>query len=133
MPLNGMIIKTGATSCAPTGGTDETFSATGAVVAGGINVADAAVVDFRVRPNITFKARMPTLNGSGVYSKSKNEMLYVKPKILANGTTAFNLIRIIKEIHPESTAAESLELDMVGAQLCSDSDTANFRSTGALS
>jgi hypothetical protein len=54
------------------------------------------------------------------------------PKILADGSTEYNLIRIEREVHPESTAAEALELNIQGAQLLFDSEVLAFWSAGSL-
>jgi len=127
------IVKSGASAMTPTGGSDMTFTPDGQTVAGGIHLSNAAQADFRIRENLTLKTKVPTLNPStGVYSKGKQSCTYVKPKILADGSTVFNLIRIEVEVHPESTAAEALDLRMMGAQFLSDADYNAFWSTGSL-
>lgn len=132
MPLNGAIIKDGASAMTPTGGSDMTFTSDGQTVSGGLHLANAAQADFRIRENMSVKQKVPTLSGSGVYSKDKKTVTYVEPKILASGVTVFNLIRIEREVHPESTAAEALNLNMMGAQILADSDFASFWSAGSL-
>jgi len=132
MSLQNAIIKAGASAMTPTGGADETFTPNGVTVPNGVQIADAAQADYRIRKNITIKVRNPSLDSTGVYSKDKKSMIFVAPKILASGKTVFNLIRIEREVHPESTAAEALELCMAGAQLLSDSDFATFWSAGSL-
>lgn len=132
MALQNGIVKTGATAMTPTGGSDLTLTPTSQTVANGIQVANAAATDFRVRQNAVFKVKNPTLNGAGVYSKDKKSVVYVAPKILADGSVVFNLIRIEREVHPESTAAEALDLCMVGAQLLGDTDYTAFWSAGSV-
>jgi hypothetical protein len=130
MPLNGAIIKKAGTNSV-TGGTDVTYSETGAAVVNGKQLIDSSVADFRIRPVITAKVKQPTLK-AGVYSKDRKSLQLVIPKILTSGETVFNLIRIEREVHPESTAAEALELNTQGAQMLYDSDFSNFWSLGTL-
>lgn len=132
MPIQGAIVKSGSTAMTPTGGSDQTFTPDGVSVPNGIHVADAAQTDYRIRRNITVKNKVPTLLADGTYSKDKKSVTLVAPKILASGKTVFNLIRIEREVHPESTAAEALDLVMVGAQLCADTDFAAFWSSGSI-
>lgn len=131
MSLQTMSIPAGATLSAA-GGTAKSFTPDGLTVASGIHLADASVTDFRVRPNMTIKVKQPSLDAAGVYSKDKKSVTYVVPKILASGKTVFNLIRIEREIHPESTAAEQDHLLNVGAQLLFDTDVTAFWSSGSL-
>jgi hypothetical protein len=132
MALNGAIVKTGATAMTPTGGADMTLSPDSVQVPGGIHLSVAADTDYRTRRNMTIKAKNPTLTGGVTYSKDKKTVTFVAPKILTTGETVFNLIRIEREVHPASTAAEALELNMIGAQILSDSDFASFFSGGSL-
>jgi hypothetical protein len=132
MSLSNAVVKSGATAMTPTGGSDVTFNPDGTTVANGIHIADVAQTDYRIRRNATIKNKVPTLLADGTYSKDKKSISFVAPKILANGNTVFNLIRIEREVHPESTAAEALDLNMIGAQLLSDADFTNFWSVGSL-
>jgi len=132
MPLNGAIIKTGASAMTPTGGSDETFTSDGISVSGGIHLADAAQTDFRIRKNMTIKNKPPTLLSDGSYSKDKKSITFVFPKILASGKTIFNLVRIEREVHPETSAADALDLAMIGAQLLTDSDFTAFWASGSM-
>lgn len=131
MGIENITLKEDATAMTPTGGTDLVFSPDGVQVANGIHVAAPAVTDFRVRPNITFKTRNPTLQ-NGVYSKAKREVSYVRPKILADGSTVYNLVRISVEVHPESTVAEADDIRFIGSQLLSDTDVVDFMRSGSL-
>lgn len=132
MPIQSAVVKAGSTAMTPTGGSDVTFTPDGVSVPNGIHVADAAQTDFRIRRNMTIKNKIPTLNGNGVYSKDKKSITFVAPKLLASGETVFNLIRIEREVHPESSAAEALDLCMIGAQLLSDTDFSAFWSSGSM-
>lgn len=133
MPISGATVMAGATGITVTAGTSKTYSPNGVVVPSGIQIADTAETDYRIRKNMTFKNRQPTLDSLGVYSKDKKGATYVQPKILASGKTVFNLIRVEREVHPESTAAEALELNYIAAQLVSDPDFASLWSVGSLS
>lgn len=133
MGVQTLVVKSGASAMTPTGGTDKTFTPDGVTVANGIHLANAAQADFRIRENLTIKSKVPTLNSAtSRYSKDRKSITLVAPKILVSGEIVFNLIRIEREVHPESTAAEALELCMLGAQLCTDSDIAGFWATGSL-
>lgn len=132
MAIQNAVVKSGSTAMTPTGGSDVTFTPDGLSVANGIHVADAAQTDYRIRRNMTLKNKVPTLLADGSYSKDKKSVTLVAPKILASGKTVFNLIRLEREVHPESTAAEALDLCMIGAQLLSDSDFTAFWSSGSL-
>lgn len=131
MSLTNAVLKAGATASAPTGGTDVTFAPTGISVPNGLHIAVPADTDYRTRRNMTVKVKYPSLS-NGVYSKDKKSITFVVPKILASGETVFNLIRIEREVHPESTAAEAFELSMIGAQILSDADFLTFWSGGSL-
>ena len=132
MPLSSAVVKTGATGLTVVGGSDETFTPDGVSIPQGLHLADAAETDFRVRKNMTIRNRPPTLDNLGVYSKDKKSITIVAPKILASGATVFNLIRVEREVHPESTAAEALELNMLAGQALSDADFLSFWSAGSL-
>lgn len=131
MPLQNMSLPVDGT-LSVAGGTAKSFTTDGQTVANGLHLADASVTDFRIRPNMTVKVKMPSLDGAGVYSKDKKTITYVVPKLLASGKTVFNLIRVEREVHPESTAAEALHLLNVGAQLLFDLDTTSFWASGSL-
>ena len=132
MPLQDMQLLTGASASVPTGGTAMIFEEDGVDVKNGVHLHVPAVTDFRVRPNVTFKNRNPSLLGDGTYSKGKRTISFVIPKELASGLVVFNLIRMEVEIHPETTAAEVLDLCLLGSQLLSDTDTQTFLGTGSL-
>lgn len=132
MSIQNAVVKAGATGLTVVGGTDMSLTPDGLSVANGIHVSNAAETDFRIRENLTVKYKQPTFNG-GVYSKDRKSMVYVEPKILTDGSTVFNLIRIEREVHPETTAAEALNLNMIGGQLLSDTDFTSFWAGGNLS
>lgn len=132
MPLNGAIVKKDATGITVTAGTDQTFTNDGAAIVNGVHLVDAGQADYRIRRNLTFKVKQPTYSPVSGYSKDRKGVTLTCPKILADGTTVFNLIRIEREIHPESTAAEMLDVNRVAAQLLSDADFDAFWSVGSL-
>lgn len=133
MPINSGIIKKDATGITVVGGTDQTFTSDGATVVNGIHVVDAAQADYRIRANASFTVKQPSYDANtGVYSKDKKKVILIQPKILASGKTVFNLIRIEREVHPESTAAEAVDLNRKGAQLLSDADFDNYWTAGSL-
>lgn len=132
MSLQNAVLKSGATALTPTGGADQTFTPDGVTVKNGVHLADANQADFRVRKNLMVSVKQPALQSDGSYSKDRKAITLFAPKILASGKTVLNLIRIEREVHPESTAAEALELNMLGGQILSDSDFASYWSAGSL-
>lgn len=132
MAVQNSTIKAGATSLTVTGGTDISYTPDGVVVEGGVHVANAAQSDFRIRENITLKNKQPALQPDGSYSKAKRSLVAVFPMIVASGKTVFNLVRIELEVHPEASAAQSLNIQLQGAQMLSDTDFSSFWSTGSI-
>jgi hypothetical protein len=132
MALNGSIIKKAATGFTVTGGTDVTFSDDGTEVKNGMRLIDMSESDFRVRPQLTVTSKQPTLIGNATYTRDKRTATLSIPKILADGTTVYNRIRVEREVHPEATDAEALELSYRLAQVLFDSDFTNFWKFGQL-
>lgn len=133
MPLNGAIVKKDATGITVTAGTDQTFVSDGAKIDSGLHLVDSAQADYRIRRSVTAKVKQPTYNAqTGKFSKDRKGLTLVSPKILTDGTIAYNLIRIEREVHPECTAAEILDLNRVGAQLVCDADFDTFWAVGSL-
>lgn len=131
MAIVSSTVKLGATSASVTGGSDATFSLTGLSVSSGINVAIQTDPDFRTRRNATFKSRVPQVQ-NGIFSKGKNEVVYVHPLILESGLVVFNTIRLGVETHPELPSAAAKDLRLVGAQLLTASAFEDYWTTGAL-
>jgi hypothetical protein len=132
MSLKGAIIQETGT-VATTGGTPITYSEGGKVVSGGVQLQNNAIGDFRVRPTIIARYREPKLQSDGTYSKGKHSLVFKFPKILESGATVFNIMRLEREVHPESSTAEALELNIQGAQAQVDADFTQFWAVGSLS
>lgn len=132
MSIIGSSVKAGTTAVSVTGGSDITFALTGQTVANGLNVSVTEDADYRTRRNATWKSRVPSVSG-GVYSKGKNEVVFVKPIVLDDGTTVFNNIRISLEVHPALASADAVDLRRIGAQLLTATTYDSFWSLGALS
>lgn len=130
MTVQNGTIKKGATGFTVVGGSDAVYTTDGPPALNGVRVAEAAVADFRVRPSITFKVVQPKYDGTS-YTKGKISATLVVPKIIADGTTKFNLFRGETEIHPETTAAEALDIRYQFAQLLFDADYASLWSAGS--
>lgn len=133
MPINGAVLKTGATSMSVTGGTDITFTENGVDIPNGVSVADASATDLRIQKQIIISRRAPSYNATtGEWTKEKIYVTVKKPKILASGKMSFDVARFTREVHPENTAAEKLELSLLTAQVMTDGDFAGLFSTGSL-
>jgi hypothetical protein len=132
MALNGATIKTGITAMTPTGGSTVTFTSDGVTIPNGLHVSDASQADIRIRKNITFKNKPEQLGSDGVWTKARRSITIVAPKTLASTKSNFPLIRIEVESHPENTAAERLDLAMMGADALSNAAIAAFLASGSL-
>jgi hypothetical protein len=133
MSLKNMTLATGATVSA-TGGTSLAFADDGITIANGVHLVVPADTTFATRRQATFKYRPPQLDTkTGKYSKDKKSASYVVPKILADGSIVFNVVRVEREVHPETTAAEAADMNKIGAQMFTDSDTDAYWSTGSTS
>lgn len=132
MPILGLSLQQDATGGTTTGGTAMALSSDGQEVKNGIHVADMGESDFTVRTNMTLRTRNPQKQADGTYSKGKRWVTIVVPKDLGDDGIVFNLIRIEMEVHPKTLASELLNLEMLGAQVFTDSDLADFRANGSL-
>lgn len=129
MPINNSTILSGATLSA-TGGTSFTLTIDGQNVANGVHASDMSVTDFKVRPGVTFKARMPSKRPDGTWQKGKFSACLTRPKTKANTTVEYPLARVEIEFSEESTTAEVLELRKQAAQLLFDADYDSFWTSG---
>lgn len=132
MAINNGTIADGATVSA-TGGTSKTLVASGVAVTNGVQVMDSSVTDFRVRPTLTAKNKVPKVLATGEWTKGVRSMNIVFPKILASGKQGFPCIRISLEDFPEMTQAEIDKMTNWAAQALIDADFASFWRTGAVS
>jgi hypothetical protein len=132
MTIAALSLQKDATGGTTTGGTAMALSSDGVDVKNGIHVADMSEDNFLIRTNITLKTRNPQKQSDGSYSKAKRYATIVVPKEIASGEIVYNLRRLESEDHPETTAAERTNLDMLAAQVYTDSDLAAFRSNGSL-
>lgn len=131
MGLNNAAVNAG-TTLSFAGGTAKALTPDGQTVQNGLHLIDASVADFRTRPSATVKFKAPSLDSLGIYGKDKKSIVYVEPMLLASGKTVFNLVRIEREIHPETSAAAALDLLTKGAQMCFRTDFTQFWATGSL-
>lgn len=132
MGLQGATIMDGATISA-TGGTSKTLSVDGIPVTNGIHLSDFSVTDLRVRPNVTAKNRPAAYDKStGKWRKGKRELVITIPKLLADGSIEYPLIRIEIEDHPENTDAELVKLFTWASQIFFDADFTNFVKYGSM-
>lgn len=131
MPIKGASIANGPT-ISITSGTAVTLTDDGQLVSGGTHVIDASVTDFRIRPNLTFKTKQPSLQTDGVsWSKGRKSVTITHPKVLANLKQEFPSMKIELLDHPEMTVAEVTKLKEWAVQVIWDTDFSNFWSTGS--
>jgi hypothetical protein len=133
MGLKTMSLLSAAT-VSSTGGSALVFADDGQTIQNGVHLIVPADADYQTRRSLTVKYRPPTLDArTGVYGKDKKSMTLALPIVLSDGRVIFNTIRIEREMHPSVSAATALEMNKLGAQLLSDSDTDAFWATGSLS
>lgn len=132
MGLKTMSLLAGATVSA-SGGTALAFVDDGVSIQNGLHMVVPADTDYQTRRQATAKVKQPTLDSkTGVYGKDKKTISLTLPQVLADGKVIFNVIRVEREVHPSLSAANALELNKLGAQLLTDSDTADFWAAGTL-
>jgi hypothetical protein len=132
MTISSLSVMKNATGGTTTGGTAMALASDGVSVANGVHVADMAETDFTIRTNMTLRTRNPQKQSDGTYTKAKRFCTIVVPKDLGTEGIVFNLVRIEVEAHPKTTAAELVNLNMLGAQYFTDADLADFRNNGSL-
>lgn len=128
---NTIVVKTGATSMTPVGGSDVTFTAVQ-------NSGKERVLKVITDPTLTSRkvvqsyvsARSQNSAPSGYTHERKKCVIHV-PAVLANGKLDVSKITIEIDHSIETTAAEKLELQLLGAQALSDADLADFWSVGS--
>lgn len=131
MPISNATLLLGGV-ISVTGGTSRTFTEVGETIKNGKKVTDLAVADARIRPTIACVNRPASLNGLGKYiSKDKRTGKLVWPKLLTDGSIAFNVREIRAEDHPETTDAEKAIMDSYAAQMLCDADFTQFFRNGS--
>lgn len=132
MGLKNMSLLTGG-SVSTTGGSALVFADDGVTIQNGLHLVVPADADYQTRRQVTAKYRPPTLDSkTNSYGKDKKSLTLAKPVVLSDGKVVFNTIRIEREVHPSVSAADALDLCVLGAQLLADADTANFWATGSM-
>lgn len=130
MPISNATLLLGGTVAA-SGGTSKTWTDVGETIKNGKKVSDLTVTDSRIRPTITVVNRPASLNSLGKYiSKDKRTSKLVIPKILTDGSLAFNVLEQRLETHPETTDAEKAIMLSYGAQMQCDPDFTPFQTNG---
>lgn len=133
MSLKNMTLNSGATMSF-TGGSPVGFADDGVTIQNGVHLIVPTDSDYQTRRQATVKYKQPTLDSkTGVYGKDKKSISLALPQVLADGRVVFNTIRIEREVHPSLAAETALDLNIIGAQLLTDSDTTNFWAAGSLS
>jgi hypothetical protein len=132
MSIANMSLLKDATAGSVTGGTAMALSSDGVEVKNGVHLADAGEPNFLIRTNMSLRTRNPARQSDGTYTKGKRWYTIITPKIIADGTTVFNLSRHEIEIHPETTDAEIDNILYLAAQVFTDADLTSFHKNGSL-
>lgn len=131
MSLKNMTLATGATIAA-TGGTSLVFADNGVTITNGVQLTVPADTDYQTRRIVTAKVKPASLNAiTKQYGKDKKSISYTKPSVLSDGTVVFSIIRCERELHPSISAADAADMNKIGAQLFTDSDTDAFWANGS--
>lgn len=131
MALSNATLIAGAT-ITTTGGTTLNFAPSSQISLDGIELINTDEADFRIRKRITCRSKSPSYNSAAnLWSKGKNFVTLIAPKILADLTVTFPTGRIELDYHPEMTAAERLEMRKLLAQSLLDTDFEKFWETGS--
>lgn len=132
MGIKSISLLTGATLSA-SGGSALAFADDGQSIPNGVHLVVPGDTDYQTRRQATVKYRPPTLDArTGVFGKDKKTVSLVQPVVLASGQVVFNTVRIEREVHPSTSAADALDLLKVGVQFATDSDAEAFWAVGSL-
>lgn len=134
MSVTNATIMVGAT-VATSGGTSTAFTPNGADISSGIQLVDAVSTNAITRAVITLRTVKSAMFDAvkGMFTgKTRRYMQLVRPKVLANGSVVYPLVRVEVEDHPEMSDAERAQLRTEGAQLLTDADFTQFWVLGSL-
>lgn len=131
MGLQNATLVTGGT-LSVAGGTTKTFTTDGKTIVNGAHFVDAAVTDYKVRPEITARVKSPVQDTLGNWSKGSHELVVKMPKVSALGKIIACLVRVDIEWHPDQSVAELDDMCAIAAQTLFDADFTSFRRTGSL-
>jgi len=132
MGLKTMSLLTGATPSF-SGGSAMAFVDDGVTIQNGVHLTVPATATAVTRESATAKYKPSSLNTDGTMSKDRKTISLAIPMVTAAGKVVYNTIRVEREVHPEFSAANAANLNVLGAQLLCDSDNATFWSAGSLS
>ena len=132
MPIKDLTLLA-APTISVTGGTSKAFAPDGTAVNRGIQVSDSSEPDIRTRDICVFKNSSGTLQADGKWSKDRRSAKIVSPEVLSDGTQDFPFIEISLVKSPLHGAAKLAALKEYAVQLLTDTDTATFWNTGAIS
>lgn len=111
-----------------------TFVDDGVSIQNGLHLIVLEDTDYQTRRQLTAKYRPPTIDPkTGAYGKDKKGLVYVEPIVLTNGSVVFNTVRIEREVHPSVAAASLTRMNLIGAQLLTNSAMGNYWSAGSMS
>lgn len=134
MTLKNLSISKGATSVAPSGGTALAFVDDGVTIPNGVHLVAPSTANAAVRENITFRMKPASLvSSTGEFTKNVRSCSLTIPVLLASGKVVNNTLRVERQTHPETTAANEIDMNRIGAQLLVDADTENFWAFGSTS
>lgn len=130
MGMKNMSLLSSATLAA-TGGTALVLADNGVTIQNGVQLVVPADTNYATRRSITAKYRPPVVAKDGILSRDKKYLSLTVPMALASGAIVNNVIRLEREVHPEFSAANCVELNKLAAQLLFDADTDGFWATGS--
>ncbi len=132
MTISAASIPVGATY-APTGGVATSFVSLGQTTdSHKLFLDDSSSFILRKTLSVTSKAPTPSSGAPNGYTQQRNSVVFLQPKLLANGNYTKNSIRVEVSYDPEASAAERAELREMLAHLGSDADFDNLFDQGSV-
>lgn len=132
MTISAASIPVGA-SYAPTGGVATSFVSLGQTVdAHTLFLDDSSDFILRKTLKVTSKAPTPSNGAPNGYTQQRNSVVFLQPKLLANGNYTTNSLRIEVSYDPETTTAERAEMREMLSHLGVDADFDNLFDQGSV-
>lgn len=133
MGLKSLSLLAGATVAA-SGGSALAFAEDGVSIPNGLHLIVPSDTNFVTRRSLTAKYRPATYDQkTAKFSKDKKVLTITMPYLNTDGSVAYSILRIERELYPLESTANATELLKLGAQLMIDTDAAQFWETGSLS
>lgn len=134
MGIQSLSIMDAPTSLSVTGGTTQLFEPDGVVVTNGVHIAANAVVDYRVRPHISFANKNPQKKADGTYTLGTRTIKSTEAYLdVVTGKVHYCTTTIETRWSPVMPAAQVKSARYKAAQLLFTANAENYNAVGSLS